>query len=101
MAIQLQPSERDPQRIVDAIIQLVNGRQNSVGDATLAVGATSTVVNFVNCSKGCRVFLGGLNSAAVAAGPQVAVADISQGSFVIRHASAGASAKLSFVCIGG
>lgn len=101
MATQLQRSERDPQRIVDAIIQLTEGRQNSVGDVSLAVGQTSTVVSFPNCSKDSRVFLGGLNAAAVAAAPQVVVADIRQRSFTIRHAAAGAGASLSFVCIGG
>ena len=101
MAIQLQKGERDIQRIVDAIIQLNEGRQSSVGDVTLAVGQTSTTVSFPNCSKDCRVFLGGLNAAAVTAAPQVAPADILQRSFTIRHNAAGANAKLSFVAIGG
>lgn len=101
MAIQLQRSERDLQRIVDAVRQLVEGRQNSVGDVTLAVGQTSTTVAFSNCSIDCRVFLQAQNAAAVAAQATVAPADLSQGGFVIRHNAAGANANFSFLCIGG
>lgn len=101
MAIQLQRGERDPQKIVDAIIQLVEGRQNSVGDVTLRAGQTTTVVPFINCSRDSRVFLGGLSAAAVTAAPQVTAANTGQGSFTISHLAAGAGATLSFVCIGG
>lgn len=101
MAIQLQPRERDPQRIVDAIIQLVEGRQNSVGDVTLTPGAATTFVSFPNCSKDCRVFLQEQTAAAVAAQATVAPADIVQRGFTIRHNVAGAGANFSFLCIGG
>lgn len=101
MAIQLAPFERNIQRIVDAIIQLVEGRQNSIGDVTLDVGAALTVVSFVNCSKDCRVFLQEQTAAAVAAQARVAAADIVQGQFTIRHNVAGAGATFSFLCIGG
>lgn len=101
MAIQLQPGERDPQRIVDAIIQLVQGRQNSVGDVTLTPGATSTFVSFPNCSKDCRVFLQEQSVSAVAAQAMVAPADIAQRGFIIRHNVAGAGANFSFLCAGG
>lgn len=101
MAIQLQPSERDPQRIVDAIIQLVLGRQNSVGDVTLTPAAISTFVSFPNCSKDCRVFLQAQTAAAVAAQATVSPADILQRGFTIRHNAAGAGSNFSFLCIGG
>jgi len=101
MAIQLLPAESNIWRIVQAIIQLVQGRQNSVGDVTLAVGPTSTVVSFVNCSIDCRVFLQPQNAAAVAAQARVAAADILQGSFTIRHNVVAAGTVLSFLCIGG
>lgn len=101
MAIQLQPGERDPQRIVDAIIQLTLGRQNSIGDVTLTPGATSTFVSFPNCSKDCRVFLQEQSVSAVAAQAMVASADIAQRGFLIRHNVAGAGASFSFLCIGG
>jgi len=101
MAIQLQPAERDIYRIVQAIIQLVQGRQSSIGDVTLAVGQTSTVVNFVNCSRDCRVFLQAQSVAAVAAQARVDAVDIGQGSFLIRHPVASADSRFSFLCIGG
>lgn len=101
MAIQLQPGERDLQRIVDAIMQLVQGRQNSIGDVTLTVGATFTVVAFPNCSKDCRVFLQAQTAAAIAAQATVAPADIAQKIFTIRHNAAGAGASFSFICAGG
>lgn len=101
MAIQLQPGEKDIQRIVDAVIQIVQGRQNSVGDVTLTPAATFTFVSFPNCSKDCRVFLQAQNAAAVAAQAMVAPTDIIQRGFTIRHNAAGANANLSFLCIGG
>lgn len=101
MAIQLLPTETNIWRIVNAIIQLIQGRQNSVGDVTLSTGATATVVDFTNCSKDSRVFLQPQTAAAVGAQARVAVADISQGAFVIRHPAAPAGASFSFLCIGG
>lgn len=104
MAIQLQPDERDLQRIVDAIIQLVQGRMHSVGDFTLAPGVATTVVNFENCSTGSRIFLMPQtpNAAAALATTWIALADILQGSFAIHHANnAQIDRSFSFVCIGG
>lgn len=104
MAIQLQPGERDPQRIVDAIIQLVQGRQNSVGDVTLRAGQTTTTVSFPNCSKDCRVFLfpQTANAAAAVATTYIQRADILQRSFTITHANAGSTDRaFSFLAIGG
>src|SRR5882724_10198326 len=101
MAIQLQPQEKSIVRIVQAIIELVQGRQNSIGDVTLTVVPTSTVVSFVNCSSDCRVFLQPQNAAAVAAQATVAKADTLKGSFTIRHNVVGAGTILSFLCIGG
>lgn len=101
MAIVILPTERDTYRIVQAIIQLLQGRQNSIGDITLTPGATSTFVEFVNCSKDCRVFLQEQTATAVAAQARVAPVDIVQGGFTVRHLSAGAAANFSFICIGG
>jgi hypothetical protein len=102
MAIQLQPGEKDIVRIVQSIIQLVNGRQNSVGDVTLRDGQTTTVVNFPNCSKECRVFLSPMTANAAAALPTTYISSILQGSFVITHANNAQTDKtFGFVCIGG
>jgi hypothetical protein len=104
MAIQLQPGERDPKRIVDAIIQLVQGRQNSIGDVTLRANQATTVVTFKNCSKDCRVFLEPqtANAAAALATTYIAPANILQGSFTINHANnAQVDKTFSFICAGG
>lgn len=101
MAIQLLPTEKDIWRIVQAVVQLVEGRQNSVGDLTLAVGQTSTTVDFPNCSKDCRVFLQPQNSVARGVPVSVDISDTLQASFIVRHAAAPASARFSFLCIGG
>lgn len=104
MAIQIQQGERDLQRIVDAVRQLVEGRQNSVGDVTLRAGQTTTVVAFPNCSNGCRVFLFPQTANAAAAVPTTYVqrGDILQRSFTITHANAGTGDRtFSFICIGG
>lgn len=102
MAIQLQPGERDIRRIVDAIIQIVTGRQNSVGDVTLRASQTTTTVSFQNCSKDCRVFLSPKTANAAAAIPTTYISAINQGSFTITHASnAQADKTFGFLCIGG
>lgn len=92
------------QRLVDAVIQILTGRQNSVGDCTLAAGATSTTVVFVNCSRDCRIFLfpQSANAAAALATTFITAANIKQGNFVITHANAGTTDRtFSFLCIGG
>lgn len=87
MAIQLQPGERNPQRIVDAIIQLVEGRHNASGRVTLTPGATTTVVSHPNCSKSCEPQLSPRTANAAAAVATTYVSNINQGSFVITHAN--------------
>lgn len=104
MAIQLQKGERDPQRIVDSVIQLNNGRANNVGDCTLTPGQAATVVKFVNCSIGCRVLLFAqtANAAAALATTFITKANIQQGSFTISHAiNAQTDRTFSFACVGG
>lgn len=104
MAIQLQVGETSIGRIVQAIIELVMGRQNSVGDVTLTPGTTTTVVSFPNCSKDSRVFLEPqtANAAGALATTYIKRADILQKQFTITHAnSATADRTFSFLVIGG
>lgn len=102
MAISLSPLEKDVRRIVDAVIQLVTGRQNSVGDVTLRANQTTTVVSFPNCSKDCRVFLSPRTANAAAAIPTTYISSIEQGGFTITHASnAQVDKTFGFLCIGG
>lgn len=104
MAIQLQVSERDPARIVQAIIELVSGRQNSVGDVTLRANNTTTIVAFPNCSTGARVFLfpKTANAAAAVATTYILAANIIRGQFTVTHANnSQADKNFSFLVIGG
>lgn len=104
MAIQLQRGERDLQRIVDAIIQLNEGRQASVGDVTLRDGQTTTVVSFPNCSTECRVFLFPQTANAAAAVPTTYIpkAGILRRQFTIVHLDAVTlDRSFHFLCIGG
>lgn len=104
MAIKLAKGERDLGRIVDAVNELVEGRQNSIGDVTLTAGATTTVVSFPNCSKDCRVFLfpQTANAAAALATTFIPKAAILQKQFTITHANAATlDRSFSFICIGG
>lgn len=104
MAIALQRGERDIQRIVDAIIQLTEGRGNNIGEVTLTPGATSTVVDWPNCSIDSRIFLfqQTANAAAALATTYIPTANIAQGGFTIVHANAlSVDRTFSFLCIGG
>jgi hypothetical protein len=91
--------------MVDAVMQLVEGRHYAGGVVQLAAGpATSTVVNHPNCSKDCFPMLTPVNAAAAAeygAGTcYVDEAQVDQGSFVIQH-SASASARRFFYTVTG
>jgi|SRR6185436_5694343 len=104
MAIKLRPGDRDPQRIVDAIIQNSEGRQDSVGDVTLRANQATTVVSFPNCSTDCRVFLfpQTANAAAAVATTYILRANILRRQFTISHANNAQTDKtFSFLCIGG
>lgn len=104
MAIQLRPEERDLQVIVNAIIQLVQGRMNSVGEVTFRPNQTTTFVDWPNASKDSRAFLTPRTSSAMAAMGQwlIADADYVQGGFTITHNSSPAvDRNFHFVCIGG
>lgn len=104
MAIQLLKGERSLPRIVDAIIEIIKGRMNSVGEFTITPGAALTVVDFVNCSTDSRIFITPQTAAAAAALATTYIdpTEIVQGSFTVRHAnSAVADRSFSFLCIGG
>lgn len=104
MAILLRRGEKDLQRIVDAVVQLSEGRQNSVGDVTLRANQATTVVSFPNVSTDSRVFLfpKTANAAAAIATTYILAANILNGSFTITHANnAQADKTFSYLCIGG
>jgi hypothetical protein len=101
MAIQIDPRERNPQKIVDAIRQLVEGRNNAVGQFTLTPGATTTTVSHPNCSVDCRPLFSAVTANAAAAMATTFISAISQGQFVVTHASNAQADRTFNYSVGG
>jgi len=104
MAQQLQPSEKSIWSIVQAIIQLVNGRHNAFGQVTLNTGTdTMTVVSHPNCSKDSVPVLTAVNLAAAAeiGAGTVYVDNIANGSFAIHHSASALVRTFNYQCNGG
>lgn len=76
-------------RLVDAVIQLVEGRNNAVGRFTLTPGATTTIVNHPNCSTDCEPQFSARTASAAAALATTYISAVSQSSFTITHANSG------------
>lgn len=89
MAIQLQPTETSIWRIVQAIIQLVEGRHNASGRIALVAGATTTVVPAPNCGKDSEPQISPRTANAAAAVPTTYISLVEKGSFTITHANNG------------
>lgn len=108
MAIQLAPEESNIWRIVQAIIQLTQGRSNAVGEVTLRANQATTVVTksvhraAVNVSADSEVFLTPRTANAAAAVPTTYISAVGQGTFTITHANnAQVDKTYGFVAIGG
>ena len=84
-------SETDPKNVIRAVQQLAAGRSNAVGTVTLMVSAASTTVSDENCAIGTTVILTPATSDAAAELKNgtlyIPTATITNGSFVITHAS--------------
>lgn len=95
MAIQLLPEEKDIWKIVQAVIQLVYGRDNAHGHVTLRANQATTVVTHPNCSNESEVLLTPktANAAAALATTYVPAATTLRGSFTINHANNGQTDK--------
>lgn len=93
--IQLQPSERESWRIVQAIISIIT-KWNATGTVTLRPGFTSTVVDksvsvgAVNVGEGDVILLTPRTASAAASVASVFILSIFQGGFTISHNSSGA-----------
>lgn len=87
--INLAPGEQWSQRIVQAIRQLMQGRNNATGSVTLTASATTTIVEAPNCSAESEVFLQALtaHAAAEVGNGTIYISAIANGSFTITHAS--------------
>lgn len=91
--INLSPEETNLWRVVQAIIQLMQGRSNAVGEVTLRANQTTTVVTkavhraAVNVSTDSEVFLTPRTANAAAALTNVFVSSVGQGTFTLTHSS--------------
>lgn len=102
MAIPLQPQDRDPARFNQAIRELVEGRNNAVGQFTLTPNATTTVVNHPNCSVDSEPQISPRTLNAAASLATTYISSIGQGSFVVTHASApSVDRTFGYSCGGG
>ena len=104
MAIQLQVEETAIRRIVQAIIQLVEGRHNAADTFTLTPGAALTVVNHPNCSKDCQPQFSARTASAAAeiGNGTIWISAINQGSFTVSHFnSAVADRTFGYTVTGG
>lgn len=108
MSIQLSPLETKIFNVVQAVIQLIQGRSNSVGTVTLRANQTTTVVTkatdpaAVNMSKDSAVFFSALTAHAAAVAWGLWVSDRGQGTFTINHVSDSNTDKtLNFEIRGG
>ncbi len=102
-APQLSPSETQLFRIVNAVRQLMQGRSNAAGTATLTAGAPTTTVTAPNCATGAQVFLcpRTAHAAAELAAGGCYVSAVSSGSFTITHANnAQTDRTFSYACLG-
>lgn len=102
MAIQLRPEETNIWTIVQAIIQLVEGRNNASGRFTLTPGATTTIVAHPNCSIDCEPQFSPRTANAAAAVATTYVSAVEQGSFTVTHANAGSIDRtFGYLVMGG
>ena len=75
------------QRLVDALVQLVEGRHNAFGSLTLTPAATTTVVVHPNCGLESVVLLSPRTANAAAAVATTYVSLIERGQFTLTHAN--------------
>lgn len=87
MPIHLSPSERGLDRIVQAIRQLIQGRDDAGGSVTLTANAGTTTVAAPNCAAGSQVYLSPKTAHAAAALATTYVSAVANASFTITHAN--------------
>lgn len=87
--INLSPGERAIDRIVHAIRQIMQGRNNACGTVTLTENDTTTSVAAVNCAADSKIFLTPITADAAAelAAGGLYVSAVANGSFTLTHAN--------------
>lgn len=90
--------------LVDAVIQLVEGRHNAFGEFTLTPNAATTTVSHPNCSKDCEPQFSARTASAAAeiGNGTIWISSVEQGSFSVTHAnSAVADRTFGYLVSGG
>jgi len=82
-------TERDPNRLAQAIRELFAGRSNAAGAVTLRTSNTTTPVTAPNIGEDSKIFLSPTTAHAAAeiGNGTIYVSDVQQGGFTITHAS--------------
>ena len=93
--------DKDRTRLVTAVLQLIRGRSNASGSVTLTAGATSTAVDFVNCSQDSQIFLSPRTANAAGALSTTYISAVNNKSFTIAHANTASTDRtFGFVVLG-
>lgn len=74
-------------RLVDAVIQLVEGRHNAFGEFTLTPGATTTIVSHPNCGPDSIPLWSPTTANAAAALATMYYSNVASGSFTVHHSN--------------
>lgn len=101
----LSQDEHDPFRQNSVIRQLIEGRSNAVGTATLTGDgvATSTTVTATTCGPNSAVFMfpTTANAAAVVSTTYIDPANVTPGQFIVTHATtSNADVTFFYACLG-
>lgn len=94
--IPLSPGEKEINRVVAVVRQLVEGRSNAVGIVTLTANAGSTVVTAVNCGPNSAVFLFPTTANAAAIVAATYVSAVAAGTFTVTHTNSASTGKTFF-----
>lgn len=78
---------RNADQMEQAIIELIRGRSNAVGQLTLTASATTTVVSNKNASPTSKIFLSPTTSNAAAAIGTTYISAKAVGEFTVTHAN--------------
>lgn len=96
--IHLAPGETGVARIVQAIRQLMQGRDDAGGSVTLTANAASTSVSAPNCAAGSQVFLQATTATAATevGNGTIHVSAVANQSFTITHANSAVTTRTFF-----
>lgn len=87
--VHLSPAERAIDRVVQAVRQLIQGRDDACGSVTLTANVATTTVSAPNCAAGAAIFTEPktLNAAAEKGNGTMFISGVANQSFTITHAN--------------